>query len=122
MKKKMSLFSVLCIVILFLFSAFMIWYIPSLSSLQASLNETRQNLETSRGREGKQMDEYNKAVSDLPVVKAELENTAPLATEAEQTVSDLKARRKALREEKKKLEEQLAQSSDITKEGKTDEE
>ncbi len=122
MKKKMSLFSVLCILILFLFSAFMIWYIPSLSSLQASLNETRQNLETSRGREGKQMDEYNKAVSDLPVVKAELENTAPLATEAEQTVSDLKARRKALREEKKKLEEQLAQSSDITKEGKTDEE
>ncbi|MBR0266914.1 MAG: hypothetical protein IJQ71_05680 [Clostridia bacterium] len=122
MKKKMSLFSVLCIVILFLFSAFMIWYIPSMSSLQASLNETRQNLETSRGREGKQMDEYNKAVSDLPVVKAELENTAPLATEAEQTVSDLKARRKELREEKKKLEEQLAQSSDITKEGKTDEE
>ena len=122
MKKKMSLFSVLCIVILFLFSAFMIWYIPSMSSLQASLNETRQNLETSRGREGKQMDEYNKAVSDLPVVKAELENTAPLATEAEQTVSDLKACRKELREEKKKLEEQLAQSSDITKEGKTDEE
>ena len=122
MKKKMSLFSVLCIVILFLFSAFMIWYIPSMSSLQASLNETRQNLETSRGREGKQMDEYNKAVSDLPVVKAELENTAPLATEAEQTVSDLKARRKELREEKKILEEQLAQSSDITKEGKTDEE
>jgi chromosome segregation ATPase len=122
MKKKMSLFSVLCIVILFLFSAFMIWYIPSMSSLQASLNETRQNLETSRGREGKQMDEYNKAVSDLPVVKAELENTAPLATEAEQTVSDLKARRKELREAKKKLEEQLAQSSDITKEGKTDEE
>lgn len=122
MKKKMSLFSVLCIVILFLFSAFMIWYIPSMSSLQASLNETRQNLETSKGREGKQMDEYNKAVSDLPVVKAELENTAPLATEAEQTVSDLKARRKELREEKKKLEEQLAQSSDITKEGKTDEE
>lgn len=122
MKKKMSLFSVLCIVILFLFSAFMIWYIPSMSSLQASLNETRQNLETSRGREGKQMDEYNKAVSDLPVVKAELENTAPLATEAEQTVSDLKARRKELREEKKKLEEQLAQSSDITKEDKTDEE
>ena len=122
MKKNMSLFSVLCIVILFLFSAFMIWYIPSMSSLQASLNETRQNLETSRGREGKQMDEYNKAVSDLPVVKAELENTAPLATEAEQTVSDLKARRKELREEKKKLEEQLAQSSDITKEGKTDEE
>ena len=122
MKKKMSLFSVLCIVILFLFSAFMIWYIPSMSSLQASLNETRQNLETSRGREGKQMDEYNKAVSDLPVVKAELENTAPLATEAERTVSDLKARRKELREEKKKLEEQLAQSSDITKEGKTDEE
>ena len=122
MKKKMSLFSVLCIVILFLFSAFMIWYIHSMSSLQASLNETRQNLETSRGREGKQIDEYNKAVSDLPVVKAELENTAPLATEAEQTVSDLKARRKELREEKKKLEEQLAQSSDITKEGKTDEE
>lgn len=122
MKKKMSLFSVLCIVILFLFSSFMIWYIPSMSSLQASLNETRQNLETSRGREGKQMDEYNKAVSDLPVVKAELENTTPLATEAEQTVSDLKARRKELREEKKKLEEQLAQSSDITKEGKTDEE
>ena len=100
----------------------MIWYIPSMSSLQSSVSETRQNLETSRGRERKQLDEYNKAVADLPLVKAELENTAPLAAEAEQLVSDLKARRKELRQEKKVLEEKAAESSGSIKEGNTDEE
>ena len=123
MKRRTTpFFNVFCIVILFVFTAFMIWYIPSMSSLQSSVSETRQNLETSRGREGKQLDEYNKAVADLPLVKAELENTAPLAAEAEQLVSDLKARRKELRQEKKVLEEKAAESSGSIKEGNTDEE
>ena len=122
MKKKLSSFSTFCIIVLFVFSAFMIWYIPSVSSIRSSVSETRQNLETSRGREGKQLDEYNKAVTDLPLIKAEFEKTAPLAAEAEQLVTDLKARRKELRQEKKALEEILSESAVSTEEGHTDEE
>ena len=100
MKKKISGFSVCCVVFLFVFAAFMVWYIPSMSSLQTKITDTRQSLETSRGRENKQQDEYDKAVADLPVIKAELTEKAPLAEAAEQE----------LRQEKKALEEKLAQS------------
>jgi predicted nucleic acid-binding Zn-ribbon protein len=110
MKKKISGFSVCCVVFLFVFAAFMVWYIPSMSSLQTKITDTRQSLETSRGRENKQQDEYDKAVADLPVIKAELAEKAPLAEAAEQEVTELKARRKELRQEKKALEEKLAQS------------
>ena len=61
MKKKISGFSVCCVVFLFVFAAFMVWYIPSMSSLQTKITDTRQSLETSRGRENKQQDEYDKA-------------------------------------------------------------
>ena len=107
MKNKTSAFSVCCVVFLFVFTVFMIWYIPSMSSLQAKIVDTRQSLETSRGRENKQQDEYDKAVADLPLAKAELNEKRPLAETAEQEVTELKARRKELRQEKKALEEQL---------------
>ena len=52
----------------------------------------------------KQQAEYSKAVGELPVVKAELEEKQPLAEEALKTIEDLKVRRKELRAEKKSLE------------------
>lgn len=107
MKTKTSAFSVCCIIFLFIFAAFMIWYVPSMSSLQAKIVDTQQSLETSRGRENKQKDEYDKAVADLPLAKAELNEKGPLAEAAEQEVTELKVRRKELRQEKKTLEEQL---------------
>ncbi len=107
MKKRMNPFTVCCLVFLAAFVLFTAWYIPSASSLRAKISETSQLLVTSRGRESKQQDEYDKAVADLPLVQAELKEKQPLAAQAEQTVADLKARRKELRAEKKALEEAL---------------
>ena len=107
MKKRMNPFTVCCLVFLAAFVLFTAWYIPSASSLRAKISETSQLLETSRGRESKQQDEYDKAVADLPLAKAELNEKRPLAETAEQEVTELKARRKELRQEKKALEEQL---------------
>ncbi len=104
MRKHLSCFSLCCLSVFFLFSVFMIWYLPSMSSVRSKADETRRNLETSIGREGKQQDEYDKAVAELPLVLEELKEKEPLAEKAEQTVSDLKARKKELIAEKKKLE------------------
>ena len=110
MKNRLSPFGILCALLLLVFAVFMFWYIPSSASLRAKNEETRQALETSIGREGKQQDEYDKAVADLPVVQEELKEKQPLAEAAAQKVTDLKARRKELRAEKKALE--AAQSPD----------
>ena len=96
--------------ILLIFTAFMIWYVPSVASVQSGLKETRQSLETSRGRENKQQDEYNKAVEELPLVQADLAEKGPLAEQAEENVSALKARRNELRSEKESLESLLSGS------------
>ena len=104
MKKRISVFSIFCVVFFFVFAAFMAWYIPSMSSVRSETVQTQRDLETSRGREDKQRAEYNKAVEELPVVRAELEEKQPLAEEVLQTIEDLKVRRKELRAEKKSLE------------------
>lgn len=104
MKKRFSVFSAFCVVFFFVFAAFMAWYLPSMSSVRSKTVQTQRDLETSRGREDKQQAEYSKAVGELPVVKAELEEKQPLAEEALKTIEDLKVRRKELRAEKKSLE------------------
>ena len=109
MKKQLSVFTACCILFLFVFALFMCWYIPSSASLRSKITETRQSLETSRGRESKQQDEYDKAVTELPRVQAQLEESLPLAKQAEETVSSLKARRKELRAVKKELEQKLSE-------------
>ncbi len=110
MKNKMPFVPALCVVILFLFASFLVWYIPSQSSLLAGIEETKRSLETSRGREGKQQDEYDKAVQDLPVIQAELQEKKPLVEAADKNVADLKGRRNDLRHEKEELEQQLSVS------------
>ena len=117
MKSKSSVFSVCCIVFLIIFAAFMIWYLPSASSLRAGIRETAQSLETSRGRERKQQDEYDQAVRELPLVQAELEEKLPQAEAAEEKVENLKARRKELKKEKEKLENAAAENNAAQEEG-----
>ena len=105
MKRKSNVFVLFVTVFLFLFTAFMIWYLPSSASIHSKIDDARQNLETSRGRENKQLDEYQKAVSELPAVKEELSVKQPQADEAEQLVASLKERRKELRAQLKNLQD-----------------
>ncbi len=120
MKKRPSLFTLCCSVFLFVFVFFMIWYIPASSSLRSSVAEVRQSLETSRGRENKQRNEYETAVAELPEVQARLIELKPLVEQAEETVNTLKARRKDLRAEKKELEKEISGTEPVQEE-KTDE-
>ena len=108
MKKHIPVFTVCCVLFLFVFAAFIAWYLPSMSSVYASIDETRRSLDTSRGRENKQQSEYDKAVEELPQVQAQLEEQTPLAAQAEEQVNALKARRKELRAEKKELEQMIS--------------
>ncbi len=112
MKNKTPVFTILCVMVLFVFAAFLAWYIPSQSSVLSGIEETKRSLETSRGREGKQQDEYDKAVQDLPVMQAELQEKQPLVDEAEKKVADLKSRRNDLRQEKEELELKLSESAE----------
>lgn len=108
MKKKCPLFSVCCVLILILFAAFMFWYVPSIASIRSKTTETRKMLDTSRGREAKQQSEYDNAVEQLPLVRAEVEEKVPLAAAAEENITALKQRRKELRAEKAALETSLS--------------
>lgn len=108
MKKESSAFLTAIVLFLFLFSLFMCWYLPSVSSLRTKTAETRQSLETSRGRENKQQAEYDKAVAELPVIQEQLREALPLAEKASENVDLLKARRKELRSEKQELEQKLS--------------
>lgn len=114
MRKKFSAFSICCILVLFIFSAFMIWYLPASSSLLLKTEELKHSLDISRGRENKQQDEYDKAVLELPIVQAELEEKKPLAEKAEETVSLLKSQRNELRKEKEEMEKILSGSEEVS--------
>ena len=105
-------FALCCAAFFIVFTVFMAWYIPSISSIRSRTAETRQSLETSRGREKKQQTEYDKAVTELPVILEELKIKEPLALEAEQKVSELITIRNELREEKNNLEENKGVLSD----------
>ena len=77
-------------------------------SLRFQVDDLTLSLETSRQRELKQTYEYNEVTAALPLVQAELDATQPLADAAVAVVTEQKATRKALREEKAALEEALA--------------
>jgi peptidoglycan hydrolase CwlO-like protein len=109
MKRKMHVFSLCAVLVLFAFSLYMAWVIPARASLSAKITETQQSLKTSRGRENKQQAEYDKAMKELPAIREELKQKEPLAEEAEEKVTALKQKRKELRAEIKKLEEQQAE-------------
>ena len=95
-------------VVMLLFCVFLGYYVVSASDIRFRTEDTELSLETSRGRERKQQNEYDEAAAQLPQVRAELAETRPLADAAEQRVADLKAERKELRARKKELEEKAA--------------
>ena len=89
--------------ILLLFCLFLVWFIPDRADLDFRLADIDLSLETSYGRERKQQYEYDQVTAELPVVRAELEETQPLADAASETVDRLKEERRRLREEKAEL-------------------
>ncbi len=91
--------------VMLVFCLFLGWYIPSRGELDFQLADIELSLETSYGREKKQQFEYDEVTAELPLTRAELAETQPLADEAEAAVTALKEERKALRAEKKALEE-----------------
>ena len=90
------------------FCLFLCAWIPVRAQLDFQLADTALSLETSRGRERKQQAEYDQVQRELPQIRAELEETLPMAEEAARRVASLKTERKALRAEKKEIEETLA--------------
>jgi len=65
-------------------------------------------IETAQKRLAKQQVEYDEYTADLPLVLAELEETAPLAEAASARAAALKLERNALREENAALAAQIA--------------
>ena len=106
--RRQSLSVFLFVSIMLSFVIFLTWYVPSVSQLCFELDEARLSLETSRGRERKQQFEFEQVQMDLPVLQSELAELLPLTETAKQEVSDLKARRKELREEVQILENAVA--------------
>ncbi len=96
--------------VMLVFCLFLGWYVPSRGDLDFRLADIELSLETSYGREKKQQYEYDEVTVKLPLTRAELEETKPLAEEAEAAVKALKEERKALREEKAALEAALKEA------------
>ena len=110
MNNGRQVFPVVFTIIMLIFVLFIVWYLPAAGAQRFRLEDLQKSLETSQGRERKQQNEYDETVAAIPEVQAELDRVLPLAEAAEQEVKDLKAERKKLREEKKELEPQPAQS------------
>jgi peptidoglycan hydrolase CwlO-like protein len=117
--KNKTVFTFLFSLIMLVTVLFLVWYVPAVSGLSFQLEDVRKSLETSQGRERKQQYEYDKVVSEIPEIQAELDLIKPQTEAAEQEFSELKAERKKLRSEKKELEKQLGETSD--QEGSGDE-
>lgn len=100
-------FTVFFVVIMTISCLWLIVWVPLNAYLDFRLSEAAMDLETSQGRERKQDFEYNQVVEAIPLTQQELAEAQPQAESLQQEVTDLKARRKELRAEKKRLEELL---------------
>ena len=93
------------------FCLFLTAFVLLRANLTFQLADLSLSLETSRGRERKQQVEYDQVQAKLPLTRAELEETQPLADAAVETVRQLKEERKGLRAEKKELETAAAEQA-----------
>ena len=100
-------FTVFFVIIMMISCLWLIVWVPLNAYLDLRLSEAAMDLETSQGRERKQEFEYNQVVEAIPLTQLELDEAQPLADSLQQEVTDLKASRKELRAEKKRLEELL---------------
>lgn len=93
-----------------------LWYIPASLSIAFRAGEVGQELDTSLKREEKQRYEYTQVTTELPLIREALAEKAPLAQEASDRITALKAERKRLRAEKKELESALSEEIAAEKE------
>lgn len=100
-------FTVFFVIIMMISCLWLIVWVPLNAYLDFRLSEAAMDLETSQGRERKQDFEYNQVVEAIPLTRQELDEAQPRADSLLQEVTDLKASRKELRAEKKRLEELL---------------
>ena len=111
MNKNRSRILAACFTLILLFCVlFLAWYAPSASRRTFDLNDIEKSLETSKGRERKQQNEYNDVVAEIPVIREKIDQIKPDLAAAELENKELKAERKELRARKKELEEMLKQS------------
>ena len=94
------------------FCAFLAGQVILRARLDFQMEEAARSLETSQGRERKQQYEYDEVIAQIPLTRAELEETLPRAEEASQVVEELKAERKRLREEKKQMAQATAENGE----------
>ena len=116
-------FTILFVVIMAVTCLWIIVWVPVNALLDFRLSEAAMDLETSQGRERKQDYEYAQVSETLPLTQQELAEAGPRAELLLEEVTELKARRKELRAEKKRLEELLDASKQegdtpVTKDGK----
>ena len=107
MNKQKNLLLFPFVAIMLLFVLFILWYVPTFSSLRFQLQDVGKSLETSQGRERKQQKEYDEAAAAIPETESDISRVLPLAEAAQKEVDELKAQRKKLRNEKKELESLL---------------
>lgn len=79
-------------------------------SLRLQIEDVSSSLDFSRQREYKQQYEYDQAAAAIPQVRAQIDETAPLAAAAKETETALRARRKQLRSENADLADALTQA------------
>ncbi len=78
------------------------------ASTEAAIAHKQDELDATRRRLEKQLQEYDEALARLPIVQAEVEEVQPLAQAAYDQEQALRAQRKALRSENADLADQLA--------------
>ena len=93
--------------VLLLTCAVLCWFAPTQYALRFQRDDLALSLDTSRQREAKQRYEYDQVTAALPEVTLRLEETRPLTDAAAAREAELRALRKALREENARLQEQL---------------
>ena len=108
--KKRSWISLLFTLVMLLFVAFIVWYLPAVHEITFQIQDVQKSLETSQGRERKQQREYDETAAAIPEIQAELDRIIPQSESAKQEAQSLKEERKKLRKEKDELEKQLDSS------------
>ena len=80
---RKNLFPFLFSLIMLAAVLFLVWYVPAVSGRAFQLEDLQKSLETSQGRERKQQFEYDKVVSEIPEIQAELDLIQPQTDAAE---------------------------------------
>lgn len=103
-------FQMLFVTVMLCVAAVLAFCVVSSHSLRLQIEDVSSSLDFSRQREYKQQYEYDQAAAAIPEVRAQIDQTAPLAAAAKETETALRARRKQLRNENAALADELTQA------------